>query len=129
MAVVRGIKDIKDLAELHAAFQRDDKANVSNVSWDSEWVHPDPADSRRKIATFSVKPRYSLPLANAPWPLSLARHFWLTVPSDIELYVSPDDSYPVRSDATEATKFHVTKVVTRIPAPRNSLIAAAYGVM
>lgn len=84
--------------------------------------------ARRKIASFSVKSKYALPLANAPWPWSLGRYFWVTIPSDVKLYVSPDDSYPVRSEATEATKYHVSKMTTKVT-PRNTMIAAAYSTM
>lgn len=33
---VKGIKDIKELADLHAAFYKDDRVDVSKVDWDDE---------------------------------------------------------------------------------------------
>lgn len=113
---VKGADNIRDVLNLHHAFAS--TCTPGPVNWDES----------NKTATFSLKSIYSL--ANAPWPFSMLRRFSIPVKwADVRLYLQPDESHPVRSDATEPTKYQVSRISTEARPPKNKLIAAAYSVI
>ncbi|BEI92660.1 uncharacterized protein CcaverHIS019_0502880 [Cutaneotrichosporon cavernicola] len=113
---VKGADNIRDVLNLHHAFASE--CTPGPVNW----------DENNKTATFSLQSIYSL--GNAPWPFSMLRRFSVPVKwADIKLYLQPDESQPVRSDATEPTKYQVSRISTVAHPPQNKLIAAAYSVL
>ncbi|BEJ15798.1 hypothetical protein CspHIS471_0504030 [Cutaneotrichosporon sp. HIS471] len=113
---VKGADNIRDVLNLHHAFAS--KSTPGPVNW----------DENNKTATFSLQSIYSL--GNAPWPFSMLRRVSVPVKwADIKLYLQPDESQPVRSDATEPTKYQVSRISTVSHPPQNKLIAAAYSVL
>ncbi|GMK55885.1 hypothetical protein CspeluHIS016_0209410 [Cutaneotrichosporon spelunceum] len=113
---VKGADKIRDVLNLHRAFAS--QSTPGPVNWDES----------NKTATLSMQTIYSL--GNAPWPFSMLRRFSIPIKwADIKLYLQPDESHPVRSDATEPTKYQVSRISTVAHPPKNKLIAAAYSVI
>lgn len=81
-----------------------------------------------------MKGRYHLPVGDLPWPVnSLSKYSVPVDVQDIQLKVEPDHSAPSPSPTdrgdVDNTKYHVTKVSVPSRAPRNRVLALAFGIM
>lgn len=90
--------------------------------------------ARNKTATFTVKGRYHLPVAELPWPVKeLAKYDVPLDVKDIQLQVEPDHSAPAPSPSEQGdvddTKYHVTKFIIPSPTPKNGVLALAFNIM
>lgn len=90
--------------------------------------------TRNKTATFTVKGRYHLPVADLPWPVKALSQYSVPVNvQDVQLQVEPDHSAPTPSPTdrgdVDDTKYHVTKVSVPSHTPRNRVLALVYNIM